>query len=140
MNIRARFVSALFAVLAVGTASAAPALPIPLNAGTYVLDGAGAGAACDDVPNAGTLYFDGRNVIFPHVPHSLSTVAAISPDNRTYTIDIAEAGFKIDGAPMRGLHRIVLTIPDDEHFRLIEQAGKKSDDKFHRCGPLPKMD
>ena len=111
MNIRTRFASALIAVLAAGAAAAAPALPIPLNAGTYVLDGAG--ASCDDVPNAGTLYFDGRNVIFPHAPHSLSTVAAISADNRSYTIDIAEAGFKVDGSPMRGLRRVVVKIEDD---------------------------
>jgi len=137
MNIRVRLASALIAVLAVSTASAAPALPIPLNAGTYVLDGAG--ATCDDVPNAGTLYFDGRNVIFPHAQHSLSTVAAVSQDNRSYTIDIAEAGFKVDGSPMRGLTRVVLTIQDDEHFQFIEQGGKKSGEKFHRCGPLPKM-
>ena|SRR5471032_774279 len=137
MNIRVRFASALIAVLAAGVACAAPALPIPLNAGTYVLDGAG--AACDDVPNAGTLYFDGRNVVFPHDRHSLSTVAAVSADNRIYTIDIAAAGFKVDGSPMRGLHRIVVKIQDDEHFQFIEQGGKKSDDHFHRCGPLPKM-
>lgn len=136
MNVGAKVVSVLGSMLVAATVAAAPALPIPLKAGTYVLDGAG--ATCADVPNAGTMYFDGRDVQFPHDQYSLSTVTAISPDSTTYSVDIAEAGYKVDGSPMHDVHHIKLKMKDEEHFQLIEENSKKpGDGRFHRCGPMP---
>ena len=61
-----------------------------------------------------------------HCTRQLSrcTVAAIPADQRSDTIDIVEAGFKMDASPMRDAGSVVLIIADGEHFQLTGQSGK----------------
>lgn len=119
----------IFLCLAGGAIAAAPRA-IPLQAGTYILDGAG--KTCADVPNAGTRYFDGRNMLGPHEEPCSSTVKSVSKDGRVYTISNACSGQMMDGSKVAESRTIKLKITGKASYRDLSGQGA-----FHRCGPYP---
>lgn len=133
-----RPMSACAVLLSIGSlAGAAAPHPIPLDAGTYVLDGAG--KTCEDVANAGTLYFDGANLIGPHDHASRSVVRSVSKDGATYVLDTRFTAYTMDGKPVPDARADVLHIGGRTSFRLVDEASHADKGGFHRCGPLPKL-
>lgn len=109
---------------------------VPLQAGTYILDGAG--KRCADVPNAGTLYFDGKNLIGPH-DHDVSTsIKSVSPDGQTYTVRSTSTSYDMHGKPMQDARLQILQLRGKASFRVIDRKTGKPESAFHRCGPMPK--
>jgi hypothetical protein len=138
MNIRiACSTAALLSFCAGAFAAAPPAAPgaVPLAAGTYVLDGAG--KTCADVPNAGTVYFDGANLIGPHDHASHSVVASVSPDRATYVLDTRYVAYRADGSNASQTRSDTLNIAGRTRFHLTQDRVDRGD--FHRCGPVPKL-
>lgn len=126
--------------LALGVAATAVAAPshhrVPLQAGTYILDGAG--KRCADVPNAGTLYFDGKNLIGPH-DHEVSTsIKSVTQDGQTYTVRSTSTSYDVDGKPVRESRLQILQLRGKASFRVIDRKTGKPESGFHRCGPMPK--
>lgn len=120
--------SGLILLCLAGGAIAAAPRAIPLQAGTYILDGAG--KTCADVPNAGTRYFDGKNMLGPHEEPCTSSVKSVSKDGHVYTISNACAGQMMDGSKVAETQTIKLKITGKASYQ--DLAGNGS---FHRCGP-----
>lgn len=124
---------ALLLIAIAGCASAADVATLPLDKGTYILDSAGAAAACADVPNAGTLYFDGNSVIGPHGEPCTSKI--VSVDGKRYTIESACIAFQHGDVVLPTLQTTVVKVGSRSRFAL--QNGQKEWWAFHRCGPYP---
>lgn len=129
-------------LLALGLAAGATALAaplhhrVPLQAGTYILDGAG--KRCADVPNAGTLYFDGRNLIGPHDHDVQTSIKSVAADGQTYTLRSISTSYDMNGKPIRESQLQILQLRGKSSFRVIDRKTGKPESAFHRCGPMPK--
>jgi len=124
-------------LLAGASAMAAPSHHrVPLQAGTYILDGAG--KRCADVPNAGTLYFDGKNLIGPHDHDVNTSIKSVSTDGQTYTVRSISTSYDMNDKPVRESRLQILQLRGKASFRVIDRKTGKPESGFHRCGPMPK--
>lgn len=90
---------------------------------------------CADAANAGTLYFDGRNLQGPHLSTCKTAIGRAGRDGKTFaTVSDCDERDK-DGNAMKDKASRTLRVNDRTHFEeLIAGAAPR---EFHRCGAYP---
>ena len=119
--------AALLLIAIAGCASAVDVATLPLEKGTYILDGAG--DTCEAAPNAATLYFDGNSILGPHGEPCTSKVASVN--GQRYQVEMACIVLAKDGTVMPELKSMVFDINNRTSFTTMHGQDHM---KFHRCG------
>ena len=124
------YCASLLLLAIAGCAGAADVSMLPLDKGTYILDGAGAN--CAAAPNAATLYFDGNSILGPHGEPCTSKITAV--DGQRYTVNMACVVLMQDGTVLPELKTMIVDV--DGRTRFSTQHGQGAVN-FHRCGAYP---
>lgn len=124
----------LLSFLLTSAASGAQAgATLPLEAGTYIQGTAA--MACADAANAGTLYFDGKNLQGPHLAACRTAIRSVTRDGKTFTSASTCDEHDKDGHAVKETVQRTLTISDRTHFQELTSGAAPGD--FHRCGAYP---
>lgn len=120
-------------LLLAAASGAQAARTLPLESGTYIQGDKN--LPCADAANAGTLYFDGKNLQGPHMETCKTAIRQVARDGRTFASQSTCSAEDKDGQVLKQTVQRTIRIGDRTHFQELMADGAPR--AFHRCGAYP---